>query len=42
MADWALVLGLDVILHLFNEGEYFFEGGLKEANSLVLEIEEDH
>ena len=42
MADRALVLGLDVILYLLDEGEDFFEGGLKEANGVVLEIEEDH
>lgn len=42
MADWALVLSLDVVLHFLNEGENFFKGGLKEANSVVLEVKEDH
>lgn len=42
MADWALVLGFDVVLDLLDEGEDLFEGRLKEADGVVLEIEEDH
>ena len=42
MADCALVLGLDVILHFLDEGENLFVAGLEESNSVFFEVEEDH